>query len=336
MKIAILTPTFSKFSGIDRLIENKLPDYKKNGDEVTIFCFDADIETNLANIEKIGMPKSPFWQRIYRLFFFFHRKKIKQTVEKLKPFKHIIAHQYPMTIIASKARKKYKTKYTYHDAGIAYPRLFSKFSERLYLRLFSFFTKRSIKNADEFIFISNFLRQEMKKTYGKPTSIEYVKIDTKRFHKDVKGTDVKKQLNLEFPTLLYVGRISPHKNVHTLIEAFNLVLNHFPNAKLLIIGKPTFKKYIKKLKKIADDNVIFPGFVADEALPEYYAASDLYVTASLWEGFDIPCVEAQAIGKEVVCFDIGSHQEVVKEGILVKELNHTALASAILKVLKKE
>ncbi|MDP7115538.1 MAG: glycosyltransferase, partial [Candidatus Woesearchaeota archaeon] len=285
--------------------------------------------------ETIGMPKNPTFQRIYRLFFFLNRKKIKQTVEKLKGFDKIIAYQYPMTVIAAKAKKSYGTKYVYHDAGIAYPRLFGRFSERLYLRLFSFFTSRSIKTADEFIFISDFLRKEMMQKTGKDGEIEYVDIDHKRFNLDAKGDDIKKQFSLTYPTLLYVGRISPHKNVHTLIDAFNIVTDHFPDAKLLIVGKPTFTSYLKKLKKGANESIIFTGFVPDEALPGYYAASDLYVTASLWEGFDIPAVEAQACGKKVVAYDIGSHKEVVKEGHLVEELTDKALASGIIDILKK-
>ncbi|MDP7324189.1 MAG: glycosyltransferase, partial [Candidatus Woesearchaeota archaeon] len=196
MKIAILNPTFSKFSGIDRLIEAQLPRLQKEGHKVTIFCFTADIETDLAAIETIGMPKNPTFQRIYRLFFFLNRKKIKQTVEKLKGFDKIIAYQYPMTVIAAKAKKSYGTKYVYHDAGIAYPRLFGRFSERLYLRLFSFFTSRSIKTADEFIFISDFLRKEMMQKTGKDGEIEYVDIDHKRFNLDAKGDDIKKQFSL--------------------------------------------------------------------------------------------------------------------------------------------
>ena len=86
------------------------------------------------------------------------------------------------------------------------------------------------------------------------------------------------------------------------------------------------------MRKISS-NAIFTGFVPDEELPYYYGACDLYVTASLWEGFDMPAVEAQLCGKKVVAFDIGSHPEVVKKGKLVREGDVKGFAEAVVKVL---
>ena len=134
--------------------------------------------------------------------------------------------------------------------------------------------------------------------------------------------------------LLFVGRLSPHKNVHTLLKIFDLVNEKSQNVKLLIIGRQTFPGYIKKLKKMANKKVIFRGFVDDKELPYYYAASDLYVTASLWEGFNLPAAEAQACGKKVVAFDIGSHPEVVKKGILVKKDDIKGFANVVIRLLK--
>ena len=74
--------------------------------------------------------------------------------------------------------------------------------------------------------------------------------------------------------------------------------------------------------------------MADKELPYYYAACDLYVTASLWEGFNLPVAEAQACGKRAVAFDVCSHPEVVKNGILVKENDNEAFADAVISLLK--
>ena len=333
MKIAILNPTFSKFSGIDRLIEQNLKEFKKQGHEVTIFCFEKDIDTNLAKIVTLGMPSSSLAQRIYRLFYFLFPWKVNAAVNKLKGFDKVIAHLYPMTIIANKAKKRFNLKYTYHDAGVAYPKLFRKLSERIYLKLFTRFSDKSIANADELIFISDFLRQEMKKRTGQTGKVEYVPIDNVRFKKGVDPKEIKKKHNLTSPVLLYVGRISPHKNIHGLLEAFKIIKTKHNKATLVIIGKPTFPDYMDELKAITKEGVIFTGFVPDRVLPYYYAASDLYVTASLWEGFDIPVVEANTMNKKAVCYDIGSHKEVLKKGTLVKELTPKALAEGIEKEL---
>ena len=70
-------------------------------------------------------------------------------------------------------------------------------------------------------------------------------------------------------------------------------------------------------------------------MAKFYSACDCYVTASLWEGFDMPVVEAQACGKSVVAFNVCSHPEVVKKGILVKPKDINGFANAIIKLLKK-
>lgn len=333
MKIAILTPTFSKFSGIDRVVEQEAKDYAKKGYKVTIFAFKGDIKTKHAEVIYLGAPKNPSLERLYRLFFFLDIPKTRKYTKKLKDFDIVLSHFYPLNCLAYFAKKKYGIKYVYHNAGITFPYLFSGL-EKLYMKLFSYFNKLSIKNADEYISISKFLQRELKKD-GFNSKVEYCKIDKKRFHKGINGDKIRKKYNLKKnPVLLYVGRISPHKGIHLLLESFNLVLKKVPNAKLLIVGKHTFGSYSKQLKKLSNSSVIFTGFVPDEDVPKYYAASDIYVTATLWEGFDLPAAEAQACGKPVVAFNLCAHPEVVKKGILVKAKDTNAFGEAVVKILK--
>ena len=47
MKIAILTPTFSYFSGIDRVVEQQAMDYAKKGNKVKVIALEGDIKPNL-------------------------------------------------------------------------------------------------------------------------------------------------------------------------------------------------------------------------------------------------------------------------------------------------
>lgn len=136
--------------------------------------------------------------------------------------------------------------------------------------------------------------------------------------------------------ILFIGRISPHKGVDLLIKSFHILLERIPNAKLLIVGKHTFGAYSKRLKDIAGPSVIFTGFVSDNDLPEYYGACDAYATASLWEGFDMPLVEAQACGKPAVAFDIGPHKELIDDrGILVPPKNILQFSKALEKILSQ-
>ena len=336
MRIAILTPTFSHYSGIDRVVEQQALDFVKKKNRVTILTLDAAIKPKGFGVESLGMPKSLFLQRIYRLLFFLDFKKIENAVEKLKGYDVVMSHFYPMNLIASKAKKKYNIKYVYYNHGIGYSELFMNIYERVYMGLFSFFNKLSLKNVDEAISISKFMQSELKKETGLNSKVVYNKIDSKKFRKGIDGSRIRKLLGLkdDEKLLLFVGRLSPHKNVHTLIKIFSTFNQKDNNAKLLIIGKPTFPNYFREIKKLANKNIIFKDFVDDGELPYYYAACDLYVTASLWEGFNLPAAEAQACGKKVVAFDVCSHPEIVKNGILVKRGDTGAFADAIIKLLK--
>ena len=337
MKIALLTPTFSPFSGIDRVVELDAEDYIDKGNEVTVFTLRSDFKPRRAKLIEWGMPKNHFFERAYRLLFFLDWFKLNRCAQQLMDFDLVIAYFYPMTWVASVAKRKYGVTYIYWNAGIAHPNLFKKLSERTYLKLFSYFLKKSLRNADSAISISKFMQRELKKETGLDSIVKYIKVDKKRFHKGVDGRRIRKKygIKLDDPVLLYVGRISPHKGVHLLIKAFNIVLREKSNAQLIIIGKHTFGDYSKKLKNLINKSVIFTGFVDDKDLPYYYAACDIYATATLWEGYDMPAVEAQACGKPVVAFDLASHPEVVKDGILVKARDVKRFAQAVLDLLKK-
>ena len=338
MKIAILTPTFHYYSGIDRVSEKQAEDFTAKGSEVTVYCLEASIKPKGYKVVEIGMPKNEFLQRIYRLFFFMSRDKINKYGEQMKDYEIVISHLYPMNIIASQARKKYNFKYVYYNHGVGYPELFTNFLEKLYMAVFLRLTNWSIKNADSAISVSKFLKDELKRESGIDSEVAYNEIDSNKFRKGIDGSAVRKKLGISHDekVILFVGRMSPHKNLTGLIKMFKILRKKFKNAKLVVVGKPTFRKYYKALRKAAKSGVLFREFVDDEELPHYYAACDVYATCSLWEGFDLPAAEAQACGKPVVAFGICSHPEIVKNGILVKKNDIKGFAKAIMKIFSEE
>jgi len=338
MKIAILTPTFYKYSGPDRVVENEAREHAAKGDEVVVFTFDGDIKPDQYKVVKLGMPSNPTVERLYRLFFFLDIYRVVKVSKMLQEFDEVVSFLYPMTILGSTVKKYYKKKYVYYNVGVAYPKLFGSVFEKTYMKLFNIFTNFSIRNADSAISISDFLRKELVKETGLESKVKYVKVDSKMYNKTLNSNriaDVIRKHYMKKPVLLYVGRLSPHKGVHLLLEAFKIVREQIPNATLVIVGKETFGGYGKKLRKLAKEGVVFTGFVPDEELPYYYGAADVYATGTLWEGFDIPAVQAQMCGKKVVAFDVGSHPEVVKNGVLVKAGDVKQFADAVLGILKK-
>ena len=335
MRIAILTPTLYEFSGIDREVELQAKQCVQRGDDVSVFTLDAAIALNGVSIIILGMPKKLFWQRVYRLFFFFDIVKIFRYIRALRNFDVIYSHLYPMNILALGAKYFYRKRYVYYNNGVAPAYTFHKFHEKIYINFFRFLTNLTARNADEVISISNFLGDIFEKENKKPSRTQHIAIDSNRFHPGIDRTNIRLRYGFDKnPLVLYVGRLSPHKGIDLLIRSFREILPNIPQARLIIAGRPTFSSYYESLKNMGGPEVIFAGAVPDEELPYYYAACDIYATASLWEGFDMPLVEAQACGRSVVAFDIGPHKELINEnGILVPPKNVAQFSKALIKLL---
>jgi glycosyltransferase involved in cell wall biosynthesis len=121
--------------------------------------------------------------------------------------------------------------------------------------------------------------------------------------------------------LLYVGGISPHKNLNALIDALQLIVSdaNFSSIKLVLVGDykddPFFSAY-PSLKKQIDrlglsDKVIFTGYIEDLELAHLYNSTSLVVLPSFEEGFGLPAVEAMACGAPVAASNRGSLPEVL-------------------------
>ena len=206
-----------------------------------------------------------------------------------------------------------------------------------YTRIFSPIYWRLIKNFDLIVSVSHFSRRMLKENTGLDSIVLYNKIDLQRFRKNLDGKVIRKKHQIgDEPVILYVGRIAPHKGIHYLIEAFRLVKKHQPSAKLLIVGRSYHDKYFDRLKKLADESIIFVGPVDEKELPLYYAACDVYATCTIFEGFNLPLIEAQASGKPVVAFDIGPHREIVKNGFLVEKGNINEFAKMLIHLISQQ
>jgi glycosyltransferase involved in cell wall biosynthesis len=130
-----------------------------------------------------------------------------------------------------------------------------------------------------------------------------------------------------------VGRLAPQKDQETLLEAAALV----PEARFVLVGdgelRPELERRAAELG-IAD-RVTFTG--AREDVPELLASFDVFAHPSLFEGFCLAVLEAQAAGVPVVATPVGGIPETVVDGetgLLVPTRDPTALAAAIRRLLE--
>ncbi len=133
---------------------------------------------------------------------------------------------------------------------------------------------------------------------------------------------------------LYVGGLSPHKNLARLIEAFARV---GPDERLVLVGDfgDVFHTHVPELRGIVErlglaERVRFTGFVPDEDVAYLYSRAFALAIPSLMEGFGLPAVEAMACGIPVLASTYGALPEVVGEaGVLVDPTDVGAIADAI-------
>ncbi|MBI2018918.1 glycosyltransferase family 4 protein [Candidatus Daviesbacteria bacterium] len=234
-----------------------------------------------------------------------------------------------------------KTLVTVHDLGSEYLPAMHQLKQRLYL---NFMTRSQLKSATALIAVSRATKDDLIKRVGiKPDkiSVSYEGYDKEKF----KDTQSIKKYNLKYHSyFLFVGTVQPRKNLERLIIAFSkfiseekliyeqdlrfkntdlriknhksLIINH-KSLKLVIAGsKGWLSDEIYQLpKKLGiEDRVKFLGYVPDKDLSALYFGAIALLFPSLFEGFGLPILEAQACGCPVITSNLSSMPEVAGKG----------------------
>jgi glycosyltransferase involved in cell wall biosynthesis len=157
-----------------------------------------------------------------------------------------------------------------------------------------------------------------------------------RPRREPEGADVLRRYGIDtnHRYWLYVGGLSPHKNLLRLIEAFARLGK---DERLVLVGDfgDVFHTHVPELRAAVErsglaDRVRFTGFAHDDDLAFIYSRAYALVHPSLMEGFGLPPVEAMACGTPVVSSNAGSLPEVVGEGgIFFDPTDVSAIAEAL-------
>jgi 1,2-diacylglycerol 3-alpha-glucosyltransferase len=338
-EIAIFCNSFTGAIGVDRVVYSQAKKLSLiSGNHVTIITFKKErLPPDGVDIIVIKSPCGFVIERLWRLFFPFNIITISYLLKRIKNIDTIYSHQYPLNWLAYLGKEFYGIKYIYYHHHLNPPESYIGQIQQIYAKLLNILTLWTAKKSNCAISISQYSRKSLLKEIGLDSIVIYNEIDKDRFHPGIDGTIIRNRYNIDNePIILYVGGITPPKGIHLLINVFQIVKNRFPNAKLIIVGKKSFDKYYQKLMQMNDVSIIFTGYISDDELPLYYASCNVYATASLWEGFNIPLVEAKSCGKPIVAFDIGPHRELIdspETGLLVPESNIVVMAEAIIEIL---
>lgn len=115
------------------------------------------------------------------------------------------------------------------------------------------------------------------------------------------------------PTILWVGRFVPAKNLSVLVEAFSTIRSEWPGAELWLVGEGPRRARIERLVERRDlrGAVEFWGYVPNEGLPPFYRAADVFALTSKHESFGIVILEAMSSGTPVVAPSVGRAEHLL-------------------------
>lgn len=226
---------------------------------------------------------------------------------------------------------------------------------------------RELGAADALVAISDHIAGLIRRTfpnYKGEVATAYNGVSVEAFRPDFPNGHRDGTLNV-----LFVGRVSPEKGVHTLIEAFAQIASRIANARLIIVGSRStlredfivsissdplvralgrfyngsvstnYQQYLDSLvsKLNLGNKVRFLGRVPHEDMPKWYQSSSVVVNPSLSESFGISIVEGMASGVPVVGAKVGGMLETIADGetgLLVKPERPDLLADAVISLLE--
>ncbi|QDT97300.1 glycosyltransferase [Gimesia aquarii] len=140
-------------------------------------------------------------------------------------------------------------------------------------------------------------------------------------------------------TAVTVSRLSPEKDLLTMLEAVRIVVNSIPTFQLHIVGDGPERTVLEQKTAALqlESNVQFLGERND--VPSLLSQSGFYVSSSLTEGISLTLLEAMSVGLPIVATSVGGNPEIVQQpetGILVPSADATKLAEAVLQMCRQK
>jgi len=183
---------------------------------------------------------------------------------------------------------------------------------------YQFFTERFLRKAKRVITVSEFSKQDIITQF--PRLNKHIQVIPGAARKGFvplqweEKEAIKKQYTNDQEFFLFIGGISPRKNLLNLLKAFSFFKKwHQSSMKLVVAGRLAWKYegFMEKLKTYKYRNdVILTGYLPDKDLQQLVASSYALVYMSNWEGFGLPIVEAMQAGVPVITAHVSSMPEV--------------------------
>lgn len=271
-------------------------------------------------------------------FDLFRALKLRKLIKQRK---YDIVHTHssqPLVRLMVALSKPKATFFTEHGSVLIQERGRRKL-ERYYHRFMSSF-------IDLHIAVSNSIKEAITIKYGvPPDKIKVINtaIDMNNFRPTpvIPKTEQRQRLGLPLnrPIIGAVSRLSPEKGIDHLLLATKSIAEKLPNCLCLIVGDGRLKGELQNQAKTLgiSENILFLGERPDVA--NILSAIDIVVMPSVSDGLPLSALEAMAMGKAIIGYNVGGIPEAVihnRTGILINKRDPLLLAEGIMTLLSNK
>jgi glycogen(starch) synthase len=136
------------------------------------------------------------------------------------------------------------------------------------------------------------------------------------------------------PRILYLGRLSPEKGIDVAIEAFRLIVDRFPSARLTIAGDGPMRSDLEQqaIRLGISHTIDFIGWVVPEMVSSLLNNHTIVLMPSREDSFPLVALEAALMARPVVATHVGGLPELVihqQTGLLVQSEDAQAMVEAV-------
>jgi glycosyltransferase involved in cell wall biosynthesis len=200
---------------------------------------------------------------------------------------------------------------------------------------------RMLRTADALITVSESVQQDLLRLYRVAPDRVYAIPHGVAFpfvpHPPQHARPVIASLGIREPYVIAVGTVEPRKGYPVLLQAVERAAENIPDLQLVIVGATGWlAEPIERALEEAQQRgrVLRLRHISDQTLAALYSAAAAFVTASFYEGFNFPLLEALACGAPAIATDIPVHREVAGNAALfVRSGDVDSLAEAMISLL---
>jgi glycosyltransferase involved in cell wall biosynthesis len=203
---------------------------------------------------------------------------------------------------------------------------------RPFFGLYKMLDRAMVRRAETLLANSHFGAERLRAAYGRDATVITHGADfASASAEQIRAVRAQYALDEKF-VWLTVNFLHPRKRLDLFLRAFAELKMRVPNAVALVVGAGPENDALQALARELNltDGARFTGFVPDEQLPAYYAASDVYVHTCKNESFGLSVLEASAAGLPVIAVNEGGPREIVANAVtgFLVEATPQAIADA--------